>query len=101
MNGAQALFKALPAPAYVTKVTYRGRHRSVILRAMNHIWPLIGVLDDEPQFCTAPARLLKTHSFDVRHLYTRQRVPGGLRGTLAQLPAAGTAHAGSPLMTDN
>ena len=27
--------------------------------------PLIVVLDDEPQFCKALARLLKTHGFDV------------------------------------
>jgi FixJ family two-component response regulator len=27
--------------------------------------PLIGVLDDEPQFCKALGRLLKTHGFEV------------------------------------
>jgi FixJ family two-component response regulator len=27
--------------------------------------PLIAVLDDEPQFCKAVARLLNTHGFDV------------------------------------
>jgi FixJ family two-component response regulator len=27
--------------------------------------PFIAVLDDEPQFCKALARLLKTHSFEV------------------------------------
>jgi len=27
--------------------------------------PLIAVLDDEPMFCTALGRLLKTHGFDV------------------------------------
>jgi FixJ family two-component response regulator len=32
---------------------------------MNRIRPLIAVLDDEPQFCKAVARLLKTHAFDV------------------------------------
>jgi len=32
---------------------------------MDQAHPLIGVLDDEPQFCKALARLLKTHGFDV------------------------------------
>jgi len=32
--------------------------------------PLIAVLDDEPQFCKALSRLLKTHAFDVM-TYTR------------------------------
>jgi FixJ family two-component response regulator len=32
---------------------------------MDRIRPLIAVLDDEPQFCKAVARLLKTHAFDV------------------------------------
>jgi len=33
---------------------------------MDQTRPLIAVLDDEPQFCKALARLLKTHGFDVR-----------------------------------
>lgn len=32
---------------------------------MEQTRPLIAVLDDEPQFCKALARLLKTHGFDV------------------------------------
>jgi FixJ family two-component response regulator len=32
---------------------------------MNETRPLIAVLDDEPQFCKALARLLKTHGLDV------------------------------------
>jgi len=32
---------------------------------MDRTRPLIAVLDDEPQFCKAVARLLKTHAFDV------------------------------------
>jgi len=32
---------------------------------MNEIRPLIAVVDDEPQFCRALARLLKTHGLDV------------------------------------
>jgi FixJ family two-component response regulator len=32
---------------------------------MGEIRPLIAVLDDEPQFCKALARLLKTHGLDV------------------------------------
>jgi FixJ family two-component response regulator len=32
---------------------------------MNRIRPLIAVVDDEPQFCKAVARLLKTHALDV------------------------------------
>jgi DNA-binding response OmpR family regulator len=32
---------------------------------MNESRPLIAVLDDEPQFCKALARLLKTHGLDV------------------------------------
>lgn len=32
---------------------------------MDQTRPLIAVLDDEPQFCKALARLLKTHGFDV------------------------------------
>jgi len=32
---------------------------------MDRTRPLIAVLDDEPQFCMAVARLLKTHAFDV------------------------------------
>jgi FixJ family two-component response regulator len=32
---------------------------------MDRIRPLIAVVDDEPQFCKAVARLLKTHAFDV------------------------------------
>jgi DNA-binding response OmpR family regulator len=31
----------------------------------NETRPLIAVLDDEPKFCRALARLLKTHGFDV------------------------------------
>ena len=38
---------------------------SVILPAMFQNRPLIAVLDDEPQFCKALARLLKTHGFEV------------------------------------
>jgi FixJ family two-component response regulator len=36
-----------------------------MLAAMDQTRPLITVLDDEPQFCKALARLLKTHGFDV------------------------------------
>jgi FixJ family two-component response regulator len=32
---------------------------------MDETWPLIAVVDDEPKFCSALARLLKTHGFDV------------------------------------
>jgi FixJ family two-component response regulator len=32
---------------------------------MNEIRPLVSVLDDEPQFCKALSRLLKTHGFEV------------------------------------
>jgi FixJ family two-component response regulator len=32
---------------------------------MDQTRPLIAVLDDEPQFCKALARLLKTHGFEV------------------------------------
>ena len=32
---------------------------------MNELRPLIAVLDDEPQFCRALARLLKSHGFEV------------------------------------
>ena len=32
---------------------------------MRETWPLIAVVDDEPKFCNALARLLKTHGFDV------------------------------------
>lgn len=32
---------------------------------MNETGPLIAVVDDEPKFCSALARLLKTHGFDV------------------------------------
>jgi FixJ family two-component response regulator len=32
---------------------------------MDRIRPLIAVLDDEAKFCTAVARLLKTHAIDV------------------------------------
>ena len=32
---------------------------------MDQTRPLIAVLDDEPHFCKALARLLKTHGFDV------------------------------------
>jgi FixJ family two-component response regulator len=32
---------------------------------MNTSRPLIAALDDEPQFCRALSRLLKTHGFDV------------------------------------
>jgi FixJ family two-component response regulator len=36
-----------------------------MLTPMDRIRPLIAVVDDEPQFCKAVARLLKTHAFDV------------------------------------
>ena len=36
-----------------------------MLAPMDRIRPLIAVLDDEPQFCKAVARLLKTHGFDA------------------------------------
>jgi len=36
-----------------------------MLAAMDQIRPLIAVLDDEPQFGKALARLLKTHGFEV------------------------------------
>ena len=36
-----------------------------MLAPMDRIRPLIAVLDDEPQFCKALARLLKTHGLDV------------------------------------
>jgi FixJ family two-component response regulator len=32
---------------------------------MNLTSPLVAVLDDEPQFCKALGRLLKTHGYDV------------------------------------
>jgi FixJ family two-component response regulator len=32
---------------------------------MRETWPLIAVVDDEPKFCSALARLLKTHGFNV------------------------------------
>jgi FixJ family two-component response regulator len=38
---------------------------SATLAPMERIRPLIAVVDDEPQFCKAVARLLKTHAFDV------------------------------------
>jgi FixJ family two-component response regulator len=46
-------------------VEYRAVGRSAILAPMDPTRPLIAVLDDEPQFCKALARLLKTHAFDV------------------------------------
>ena len=36
-----------------------------MLASMDQTRPLIAVLDDEPQFCKALARLLKTHGLDV------------------------------------
>ena len=36
-----------------------------MLAAMDQIRPLIAVLDDEPQFSKALARLLQTHGFEV------------------------------------
>lgn len=36
-----------------------------MLARMDEIRPMIAVVDDEPQFCRALARLLKTHGFDV------------------------------------
>jgi FixJ family two-component response regulator len=36
-----------------------------MLPAMDPTRPLISVLDDEPQYCKALARLLKTHGFEV------------------------------------
>ena len=36
-----------------------------MLAPMDRTRSLIAVLDDEPQFCKALARLLKTHDFDV------------------------------------
>ncbi len=50
---------------HVTKVQYRAQRHSVTLAPMDETRPLIGVVDDEPQFCRALARLLKTHGFDV------------------------------------
>ena len=43
-----------------------------MLVPMNRIRPLIAVLDDEPQFCKALSRLLKTHAFDVM-TFTRSK----------------------------
>src|SRR5271169_4789550 len=54
-----------PRRRHVTKVTYPATCRSAMLAPMDRIRPLIAVLDDEPQFCKAVARLLKTHAFDV------------------------------------
>ena len=36
-----------------------------MLVPMDETRPMIAVVDDEPQFCRALARLLKTHGFDV------------------------------------
>ena len=46
-------------------MTYHARECSVILTQVNETRPLIAVLDDEPKFCRALARLLKTYGFDV------------------------------------
>lgn len=46
-------------------MTYRVHERSVTLSPVNETRPLIAVLDDEPKFCRALARLLKTYGFDV------------------------------------
>ena len=43
---------------------FRRRHRG-ILGPMATVPPLIAVLDDEPQFCKALGRLLKTHGLEV------------------------------------
>jgi FixJ family two-component response regulator len=36
-----------------------------MLASMLKVAPLIAIVDDEPKFCSALARLLKTHGFDV------------------------------------
>lgn len=58
-------FHFSPPPRHVTKVQYPGRRGSAILSGMEPTRPLIAVLDDEPRFCKALARLLKTHGLDV------------------------------------
>jgi FixJ family two-component response regulator len=50
---------------------------------MNEIRPLISVLDDEPQFGKALARLLKTHGFEV---VTFTRVEKFLEACASRLP---------------
>lgn len=46
-------------------MTYHARPGSVMLAPMNETRRLIAVLDDEPKFCRALARLLKTYGFEV------------------------------------
>ena len=46
-------------------MTYPALRASVILGRVDQIRPFICVLDDEPQFCKALARLLKSHGFEV------------------------------------
>ena len=46
-------------------MTYHAHDCSVTLTPVNEARPLIAVLDDEPKFCRALARLLKTYGFDV------------------------------------
>jgi FixJ family two-component response regulator len=50
---------------HVPKVQYREQLCSVMLASMPRAAPLIAVVDDEPRFCSALARLLKTHGFRV------------------------------------
>jgi FixJ family two-component response regulator len=55
----------VPLSGYVTKVQYREYRCSAMLSSMANTGLLIAVVDDEPRFCSALARLLKTHGFDV------------------------------------
>ena len=45
-----------------------------MFRQMVHTPPLIAVLDDEPQFCKALGRLLKTHGLEVVTFALRTRI---------------------------
>jgi FixJ family two-component response regulator len=54
-----------------------------MLTPMDRTRPLIAVLDDEPQFCKALSRLLKTHAFDV---VTFTRGEEFLAECMSQLP---------------
>ncbi|MGA2788428.1 MAG: response regulator [Verrucomicrobiota bacterium] len=50
---------------------------------MDRIRPFIAVLDDEPQFCKALGRLLKTHGFEVEMFTHGEEL---LAGCAARLP---------------
>jgi FixJ family two-component response regulator len=56
---------------------------------MNRTGPLIALLDDEPQFCKALGRLLKTHGYEVEAFTCGE-----------DLLAACTAHSPSCLLLD-